>query len=99
MNIFIVTVTIDLIGILVGVISIGIVAKTRSQLGGVVGKGLNILIWGVLFETSAFIWTIVFSRFKLFPAPFGLDIHHLLMTVAMVLFVVAALRFSKIAKF
>ena len=95
MDTFTITVAIDIIGILVGIVSIGIITKTRSQLGGAVGKGLNTLIWGVLFETSAFVWTIIFTRFKLFTAPFGLDVHHLLMTIAMVLFVAAALRFSK----
>ena len=88
------TLTIDIVGILVGIVSIGVLLKTRSSLGGIVGGGIKPLIWGVLCMILAFLWTIIFTRLKLLPAP-TIDIHHALMTAGMILFVISARSFAK----
>jgi tellurite resistance protein TehA-like permease len=85
---------IDIIGIIIGVVSITSVLKTKKSLGGAVGKGLSVFIWGVLFMILAFLYTIVFSRLKLLGAP-PIDVHHALMTIGMILFVIAAQKFAK----
>jgi hypothetical protein len=41
------------------------------------------------------VWTIVFTRLSLFPKP-SIDVHHLFMTIGMILFVFAAYKFSRV---
>mgnify|MGYP001579675146 CR=1 FL=1 len=96
--ILIATLTIDVIGVLVGIVAIFVILSARQQIGGDVGKGLTIFIWGILSMILAFIYTIVFTRLKLVAAP-PVDIHHALMTVGMLLFIVSAMRFFKTARF
>lgn len=86
---------IDIIGITIGLISIYIILKIKKSLGGRVGGALNMFVWGVAFQIFAFSWTIVFTRLALLPKP-AIDVHHLLMATGMVLFVAAALKFSKL---
>ena len=97
MNIFYVTLSIDIIGVLVGIISIVTIVNVKRQLGGVVGSGISIFVLGVLSMMLAFLWTIIFTRLKLFTPP-AIDIHHALMTVGMILFVISATKFSKTLK-
>ena len=87
---------IDIIGIVVGITSIFTIRATSKNLGGRVASALNLFVWGVLAMVSAFTWTLVFSRFHLFPTPWGIDAHHILMTAGMILFVLAARRFSSL---
>ena len=80
---------IDVSGVAIGLISVLKMLKLNRMLGGKIGGAVNLVVGGVILNMIAFLWTIIFTRLKLFPAP-PLDVHHLLMTVGMVLFVFAA---------
>lgn len=84
---------IDFIGVLVAVVSIIILFELKNKLGERVGAALSFIMIGILFNTAAFVWTIVFIRLSLLPKP-AIDVHHLLMTLGMIFFVLAALKFS-----
>lgn len=91
--IFTTILAIDVIGIAVGLVSISMMFNLKKSLGGKIGGALNLVIWGVSANILAFGWTIVFTRLKLYPAP-AIDVHHLLMTIGMILFVLAARKLS-----
>ena len=84
---------IDIIGVAVGFISVAKMLKLNRTLGGRIGNAVNLVVGGVALNVLAFLWTIIFIRLKLFTPP-ALDIHHLLMTIGMILFVFAARKFS-----
>ena len=86
---------IDFVGVIVAVVSIVILFDLKNKLGGRVGAGLNLIMIGVGFNTAALVWTIVFTRLGLFPKP-AIDVHHLFMTIGMILFVFAAQKFSRV---
>ena len=86
---------IDFVGVIIGFISIAKMLKLNSTLGGRIGGSINLVVGGVMLNVLAFLWTIVFTRLKLLQAPL-LDVHHLLMTVGMILFVLAAKKFSSL---
>lgn len=85
--------TIDIIGVAVGFFSVVKMFKLNRTLGGRMGNAINLVLGGVVSNILAFLWTIAFTRLKLLPAPI-LDVHHFLMTIGMILFVLAARRFS-----
>lgn len=88
---------IDIVGVLAGVISIGVILSSSRTVGGQVGSAFNLVLIGILFQMSAVIYTIVFTRLKLFPAPV-VDIHHGLMVIGLVFFVMAARQFAKLSQ-
>lgn len=88
---------IDITGVIIGIVSISMMIGLKRSLGGRIGVAVNLVVGGVTFNIFAFVWTIVFTRLKLFPAPL-LDVHHLLMTVGMILFVIAAKKFSSLTQ-
>lgn len=90
---FYITVAIDFLGIIIGLISIWYIFRIKDLLGGRLGGGISFFIWGVIFMILAFGYTVIFTRFKLFTAP-GVDPHHALMTIGMVFFVIVASRFA-----
>lgn len=89
---------IDVIGVAVGLVSVIRMVGLNKTLGGKMGGAVNLVVGGVALNILAFLWTIVFTRLKILPAP-PLDVHHLLMTVGMILFVLAARKFSALIKF
>jgi tryptophan-rich sensory protein len=88
---------IDFLGILIGLLSVAKMIGLKKTLGGRLGTILNLVVVGVSLNILAFAWTVIFTRLKLLPAP-SLDVHHLLMTFGMILFVLAAKKFSSIAQ-
>lgn len=88
---------IDIIGVMIGIISITTMFGLKKNLGGRIGATLNLVMGGVLFNILAFGWTIVFTRLKLFIPP-SIDVHHFLMTIGMILFVLAARKFSLLSQ-
>lgn len=88
---------IDITGILIGVASIYLMLALKRTVGGSVGAALNLVVGGVLFNLLAFIWTIVFTRLRLYPPP-AVDVHHLFMVCGMILFVLAARKFSHLTR-
>lgn len=88
--------TIDILGVLVGLIAIYYVYTAR--VGGRVGKAVSLFVWGIIFQVSAISYTIVFGRLALFAKPGGVDIHHLLMVVGLVLFVWGARVYASLLR-
>ncbi len=84
---------IDIIGIVIGIASVIQIQISARGLGGRVASALNLFTAGIIAMVLAFTWTLVFVRLKLYAAP-ALDAHHLLMMLGMILFVLAARRFS-----
>lgn len=89
-----VLIIIDIVGLIIGTVSIYSLRASSKKLGGRVASAINLFIVGVVCMMLAFAWTLVFSRLELFPNPFPIDAHHALMTLGMILFVLAARRFS-----
>ena len=87
----------DIIGILVGLSSIYIIFHLNKKIKGDIGKALNFFIFGIGFMILAFIWTIIFTRLRLIPSP-AIDVHHLLMIIGMIFFVISITQFAKLAK-
>lgn len=88
---------IDMIGVLAGVVSIAVIFNASKIIGGQVGSAFSLVLFGILFQMSAVIYTIIFTRLKLFPAP-SIDIHHALMVIGLIFFVIAAKKFSQVSK-
>lgn len=88
---------IDIIGVGIGVICLWVIISTSSKVGGQVGSAFNWVLLGILFQMAAIVYTIIFTRLKLFPA-LALDIHHGLMVIGLILFVVAAKKFSDLSR-
>jgi len=88
---------IDIIGMLVGIVSILIILNLSKKISGDVGKALNLIAFGITFMLLALLETIIFGRLIILQAlkP-SVDVHHLFMTVGMVFFVVAAKQFAKL---
>jgi tryptophan-rich sensory protein len=87
----------DIVGIVIGLISIFLILDLKNKIGGNVGKALNLFMLGIIGMILAFLWTVVFARLKLLPAP-AIDVHHLIMSLAMVAFVFSAVNFARIAQ-
>ena len=87
----------DILGVLVGLVSIYIIFHLNKKIKGDVGKALNFFICGISFMMLAFIWTIIFTRLKLVPAP-PIDVHHFLMAIGMIFFVMSILQFARLTK-
>ena len=88
---------IDLVGVTAGIISLFVILTTSSKIGGQVGSAFNLVLYGIIFQMSAVIYTIIFVRLKLFPAP-AFDFHHGLMVAGLIFFVVAAKKFSDLSR-
>lgn len=87
----------DLFGILIGITSIATILRGMQGMGGRVGSTLRLFIWGIVFQVGALLYTVVFARLKLLPLPGGVDIHHLLMTIGLIVFVLAGRQFAALS--
>lgn len=87
---------IDFVGVLAGVISVLVIFNTFKVIGGQVRSTFSLVLLGIIFQMLAIIYTIIFTRLKLFPAP-SVDVHHALMVVGLVFFVLAARQFAKLS--
>lgn len=87
---------IDIIGVAAGVISIAVIILAQRRTGGQVGSIFWLILTGIFFQMTAIIYTIIFSRLKILPAP-DVDIHHLIMTIGLVFFAIAAKKFFEIS--
>lgn len=88
---------IDFIGVAAGLVCLWVIASASSKVGGQVGSAFNLVLGGILFQMAAIIYTIIFTRLKLFPAP-PVDIHHALMVIGLILFVISAKKFSDFSR-
>ena len=91
-------VAIDILGVITGLVSIFIIHSSTRGVGGIIGNSLRIFIWGIVAMTLAVVYTLVFTRFKIYPVPGNVDIHHLLMFIGLVLFVISAKKIAALNK-
>lgn len=91
------TLAIDIIGVATAILSLIIIINASRKIGGQIGSSFNLILWGILLQMSAIIYTIIFTRLKILPAP-PIDIHHGLMVIGLVFFVVAAKKFSDLSQ-
>lgn len=90
---------IDSVGIVVGLFFIYLIILKGRLIGGGVKEALNFTIWGVIFNITALSLTLLTDRLKIIALPVEMvDIHHLLMTVGMIFFLVSAKRFTDLFK-
>ncbi len=88
----IIAITIDMFGILVGIASLVLIFNMMKSFKGSLRIGFGYIFYGVSFQVLALVYTLVFVRFKVYPIPAGVDIHHFLMIVGILLFTVSAFK-------
>ena len=87
-----VIIAIDSAGVLIGIILLVIIINALKSFTGSLRQSYNFIMYGILFQILALVYTLVFVRFKLYPIPAGIDVHHLLMIVGLIFFGVAAYK-------
>ena len=90
MSFSLITLWIDIAGVIIGLFSIWIIIQIKTQTGGESTRGLNLFVWGIVLMILAFTDSVVFLRLSLllaFPVP-PIDIHHILMTIGMLFFII-----------
>ena len=87
-----VIIAIDSAGVLIGVILLVIIIGTLKSFTGSLRQSYNFIMYGILFQVLALVYTLVFVRFKLYPIPAGIDVHHLLMIAGLIFFGIAAYK-------
>ncbi len=87
---------IDIFGVIAGLFSLFIIFNIAKRIGGAVEDAFTLVLWGIFFQTSALIYSVVL-RLKLFP-PLPVDLHHAIMVVGMLFFFVAAKKISDISR-
>lgn len=88
---------IDIVGIVTGIVAIITVTNLNKILSGKLSGALKVFMWGIILMILAFIYTVVFTRLALLPKP-AVDIHHLLMTIGMIFFIVSAKKFARLTQ-
>lgn len=88
---------VDSIGALIGLMSLFVLYRTSRKLGGRVRSGLAYVNGGIFFMTASFLLTIYFTLHNEMNMQ-DMAYHHLFMLVGMCLFIIAALRFSVMAR-
>jgi len=87
---------IDLVGVTAGIILLISMITMLKSVGGIVGASYRYIIYGISSQILALAYTLIFVRFKLYPIPAGIDIHHLLMIIGVVFFAFAAYKLKPI---
>ncbi|MBI4017381.1 MAG: hypothetical protein HY366_00355 [Candidatus Aenigmarchaeota archaeon] len=80
-------VLIDFVAIIVGLVSFGLIYGVREHVKKPMKQIFLMQLLGIAFQVLAIAYTLTFARFKLYPIPGGIDIHHLLMLFGLVMFV------------
>ena len=89
---------IDVIGIIAGITLLIIVIRSLKSFSGSLRKSYDyMLCMGILFQILALLGSLVFLKLKLFEAPSGIDLHHLLMAIGFVFFGIAAYKIRVMA--
>lgn len=84
-------------GVFIGVLCIVWILVSLRSIGGKIAQPMYFMLFGVLLQVTAFIYTLFFSLYKIYPAP-SIDFHHGIMTLGMLFFIVSAKKFSDLAK-
>ena len=88
----IIAVTIDIFGILVGAVSLALIFNMMNSFKGSLRKGFYYIFYGVAFQVLALLYTLIFVRLNVYSVPGGIDIHHFLMIVGIMLFTISAFK-------
>lgn len=90
-----VTLLVESIAVIVGFIAVYLLLRLNTRLGGKINAALRFFILGVLSNVLA----IVLSELGYHQYAFGtltIDIHHVLMAIGMIFFVISTRRFSSL---
>lgn len=91
-------IVIDVLGIIIGFMLLTFLLTSLEPFRGPLRTSYMFMGFGIFFQVCALIYTVVFVRLKLLGVPFGLDIHHLLMTVGIVFFSFAVYNLREVVK-
>ena len=80
---------IDIVGVAIGVMLLVFMARTFNYFEGILKTSYLYFLYGISFQVIALVYTLIFVRFKLYPIPAGIDLHHLLMIAGILFFWVA----------
>ena len=103
---------VDIIASIIGLVSIGLLLGLNRKIGGRISGALRWFVAGIVCMILAFIWSAIFGHgidmvntannmhMTMTTISFGfqptIDIHHLLMTIGMIFFILSAQRFSSL---
>lgn len=93
-----ISIAFDYIGVISGIILIVMMIKTLKSFNSSLRQNYDfMLVIGIFFQVLAFTYTLIFIRFKLYPMPTGIDIHHLLMIIGFLFFGIATYKLRILA--
>ncbi len=87
----------DVVAIATGIITVFFLLQLNSKVGGKLNSALWFFIWGMVANISAIIWSIFFGHVYVLVG-MEFDLHHFLMTVGMIFFIISTSRFFSIVK-
>ena len=93
----IIDVTIDLFGILIGVISIFLILNITKSFKGNLKTSFNYIIYGVSFQVLALLEDIL-TDLSVYSSPEGISIHHFVMIIGILFFTIAAFKLRDMIK-
>ena len=89
---------IELVGTLIGFLMIVVVFRVSRGLGGVIGASLQRLLLGALLFTAAFGISAFLDWFRITDMQNSMVFHMSLMTIAMILLVLSAIKSANLLK-
>lgn len=87
----VIDVTIDIFGILVGIISISLILNIAKSFKGSLRTSFNYIIYGVSFQVLALLDDVL-TDYKVYSPPQGISVHHFIMIIGIVFFTIAAFK-------
>lgn len=87
----------DAVAIGTGLITVFFLLRLNLRIGGKINSALWFFIWGMMANTSAILWSTFFVHVYTFNG-LEFDMHHFLMTLGMMFFIVSTSRFFSIVK-
>ena len=93
-----ISIAFDYIGAISGIVLMIMMIKTLKSFTTSLRQNYDfMLVIGIFFQVLAFVYTLIFIRFKLYPMPTGIDIHHLLMIIGFLFFGIATYKLRALA--
>ncbi|MBI5803140.1 hypothetical protein HY448_00430 [Candidatus Pacearchaeota archaeon] len=91
-------IAIDSLGILLGFMVLIFLLASLEPFRGKLRTSYVFMGFGIFSQVIALLYTVIFVRLKLFEVPFGLDVHHLLMTLGLLFFAFAIYNLREVVK-
>lgn len=88
---------VDVLGVLIGIISVFLIYATARKIGGRVQQGLLYMVWGLVAMVVSFASSLYFV-FKNVMDMNSMAIHSSIMVVGVILFIISARKFSGLLK-